>query len=219
MANSTGISLTWRPAAALPLILLGGMAQAAAVSCQNQEIVIDARPGMEVDYRNNNAVLRDVVITQCDMRIQAEEARVVGGLNFESGQLTVTGDVRIAAEGGNLSSDKAVISFRDRLITRATITGSPAQFEQKRDDGSTSRGRAGTIDYLAADGTVSFSDEAWITPDGKNQISGRAFVYNIRLQRMEGQPKSATTEKSGKDRIRIVIPAPDPGEKEEEKKQ
>src|SRR5690349_16054049 len=137
MANSTGSNLP-RLAALLP-ILLGGAAQAAPVSCQNQEIVIDAKPGMEVDYRDNNAVLRDVVITQCDLRIQAAEARVAGGLNFDKGQLTVSGAVRIAADGGQLSSDKAVISFRDNLITQATITGSPAQFEQKRDDGSTSR--------------------------------------------------------------------------------
>lgn len=219
MANSIANNLVRLLAASLLPQLLGGVAEAAAVACQNQDIVIDAKPGMEMDYRNNNAILRDVVITQCDMRIQAAEARVVGGLNFENGQLTVSGDVRIAAEGGNLSSDKAVISFRDRVITRATITGSPAQFEQKRDDGSTSRGRAGTIDYLAADGTVSFNDDAWITTDGKNEISGRAFVYNIRLQRMEGQPKSVQPEKSGNDRIRIVIPARKPGEKEPEKKQ
>jgi lipopolysaccharide transport protein LptA len=172
---------------------------------------------MEVDYRNNNAVLRDVVITQCDIRIQAAEARVTGGLNFENNQLTVMGDVRIAADGGNLSSDKAVISFRDRLITQATITGSPAQFEQKRDDGSMSRGRAGTIDYQTAAGTVSFSNDAWISI-GKNEISGRTFVYNIRAQRLEGQPKSSTSERTGNDRIRIVIPARKPGDKPAEKK-
>jgi lipopolysaccharide transport protein LptA len=215
MANSTG-SKPPRLAALLP-VLLGGVAQAAPVSCENQEIVIDAKPGMEVDYRNNNAVLRDVVITQCDIRIQAAEARVTGGLNFENNQLTVMGDVRIAADGGNLSSDKAVISFRDRLITQATITGSPAQFEQKRDDGSMSRGRAGTIDYQTAAGTVSFSNDAWISI-GKNEISGRTFVYNIRAQRLEGQPKSSTSERTGNDRIRIVIPARKPGDKPAEKK-
>lgn len=218
MASSTASNHGTRLALALLPFLLGGVAQAAAVSCPNQEIVIDAKPGMEVDYRNNNAVLRDVVITQCDIRIQASEARVTGGLNFEDSQLTVAGDVRIAADGGQLSSDKAVITFRDRLITQATITGSPAQFEQKRDDGSISRGRAGTIDYQTASGTVSLSEEAWLT-DGKNQISGPSLVYNIRTQSVQGRPHVDTSGKSGKDRIRIVIPAREPGEKEEEKKQ
>ena len=215
MANSTGIRPARLLAALLPTLL--GVAQAATESCKNQDIVIDAKPGMEVDYRNNNAVLRDVVITQCDIRIQAAEARVTGGLNFDNSQLTVSGDVRIAADGGQLSSDKAVISFRDRLITQATITGSPAQFEQTRDDGSTSRGRAGTIDYQTASGTVSLSNEAWLT-DGKNQISGQNLVYNIRTQSVQGRPRTNSAEKSGKDRIRIVIPARDPGEKAQEKK-
>jgi len=40
--------------------------------------------------------------------------------------------MRIKAEGGNLKSDRAVISFNDNVITRATITGAPAEFEQMR---------------------------------------------------------------------------------------
>ena len=36
--------------------------------------------------------------------------------------------------------------------------GAPAQFEQQREDGTTARGRANTIDYETASGTVSFND-------------------------------------------------------------
>ena len=92
------------------------MAEAAPAPCANQEIVVEAKP-LEMDYRNNNAVLRDVVITQCDTRIQAGEARITGGLNFENSQWTISGDVRITAEGGSLSSDKAIVSFRNKLIS------------------------------------------------------------------------------------------------------
>lgn len=199
------------------------LAAATATDCANAEIVLDAR-SMEAATRTNDAVLRDVVITQCDMRIQGSEARVSGGLNFENGQLIMSGDVRISAEGGHITSDKAVVSFRNRLISQATITGSPAQFEQKRDDGSTSRGRAGTIDYQTAAGTVSLSDDAWITTDGKNQISAKTLVYNIRTQSFQGRQKANTPEPGGTGRIRIVIPARPPveqeqQEQEEEKKQ
>ena len=198
--------------------LLGsGAAQSAPAGCANAEIVIDAKPGGDLDWRRNNAVLREVTITHCDMRIQAAEARITGGLNFENSQWTISGDVRIAADGGHLRSDKAVISFRDRLISRATITGSPAEFEQKRDDGSTSRGRAGTIDYQTGPGTVSLSDDAWLT-DGKNQISGQNLVYNIRTQSVQGRPRADDRGTPGNDRIRIVIPARQPGEKDDAKK-
>ena len=75
-----------------------GVAEAAPAPCANQEIVLEAK-SLEMDYRNNNAVLRDVVITQCDVRIQAAEARVSGGLNFENSKWTISGDVRINAAG------------------------------------------------------------------------------------------------------------------------
>jgi lipopolysaccharide export system protein LptA len=158
---------------------------------------------MEVDYRNNNAVLRDVIITQCDMRIEAAEARVTGGLNFDNSRWTVSGDVRISAEGGNLKSDKAVVSFRDKLISNATITGTPAMFEQVRADGTTSRGRAGTIDYETTSGTVSLSSNAWLS-DGRNEITGQKLVYNIRSQSVQGQARPSAAS-GGNDRIRIVI--------------
>jgi lipopolysaccharide transport protein LptA len=218
MASSTGSDINGLRAALSVVVALGllgtshGHAAATATNCANAEIVLDAR-SMDAGTRTNDAVLRDVVITQCDMRIQGSEARVSGGLNFENGQLIMLGDVRISAEGGHITSDKAVVSFRDRLIARATITGSPAEFEQKRDDGGISRGRAGTIDYQTESGTVSLSDDAWITTDGKNQISAKTLVYNIRTQSFQGRPKANTPEPSGAGRIRIVIPARDSADK------
>ena len=204
--------------AALAAGLLG-VAEAAPVPCANEEIVVDAKP-LEMDYRNNNAVLRDVVITQCGMRIQAAEARISGGLNFENSQWTISGDVRITAEGGSLSSDKAVVAFRNKLISAATITGTPAQFEQQRADGTMARGHANTIEYQTTSGMVSFTNNAWIS-FGRNEVTGQQFAYNIRTQSFQGAPKGS----AGDGRVRFVIqpdkqpqvPAPDK-EKEKEKK-
>jgi lipopolysaccharide transport protein LptA len=189
-----------------------GVAEAAPAPCANQEIVVEAKP-LEMDYRNNNAVLRDVVITQCGTRIQAGEARIVGGLNFENSQWTISGDVRITAEGGSLNSDKAIVSFRNKVISAATITGTPAQFEQQRDDGSIARGHANTIDYETNTGTVSFKTNAKLTY-GRTEVTGQQFVYNIRTQ-SAGPPKPGAA--TGDGRVRFVIqpdkpqqtPAPD----------
>jgi lipopolysaccharide transport protein LptA len=200
MANSSRNSrCAW-----LLAVLAPGMSAAvhgAQAPCADQEIRIEASQPMDVDYRNNNAVLRNVVITQCDMRIEAAEARVTGGLDFENSRWTVSGNVRIRAEGGNLQSDKAIVSFRDNLISRATITGSPAQFEQQRADGTTSRGRANTIDYETGSGTVSLQENAWLS-DGCNEITGQQLVYNIKAQRVQGQTGAA---QNTKDRIVITI--------------
>jgi lipopolysaccharide transport protein LptA len=198
-------------------LLLGGRAVAAsAPACANPDTVIEAKSS-ELETRTNTAVLRDVVITQCDMRIQASEARVKGGIDSDDNQWTISGDVRITADGGRLASDKAVVSFRNRIVSHAVITGSPAQFEQRRDDGTISRGRAGTIDYQTDSGIVSLSNDAWITTDGKNQISAETLVYNLRTQSFQGRPKASTPDKSGTGRIRIVIPARKPEVKADQK--
>ena len=117
MATSSRNSLAAAPVRGLFAAGLLGVAEAAPAPCANQEIVLEAKP-LEMDYRNNNAVLRDVVITQCGVRIQAAEANIKGGLNFENSHWTISGDVRITADGGSLSSDKAIVSFRDKLISR-----------------------------------------------------------------------------------------------------
>src|SRR5438128_861870 len=103
-----------------------GVAEGAPATCPNPEIALEFQP-LEMNYRKNNAVLRDVEITQCDMRIRAGEARINGGLNFDNSRWDISGDVRITVEGGSLTSDKAIVTFRNKLLSAATITGSPAQ--------------------------------------------------------------------------------------------
>jgi lipopolysaccharide export system protein LptA len=171
-----------------------------------------------VDYRNNSIVLRDVVIEQGDVRVQAAEARASGGLNFDNTQWTFTGNVRIRAEGGSLRSDQAIVSFTNNLISRAVITGKPAEFEQARPGtAEMAKGRAETIDYETATGTVSLLSAAWLT-DGRNEIRGERLVYNVREQRVQARQAPGATGDNG--RVRIIIqpgtttpeakPAPEP---------
>lgn len=194
MASSHRIRRVARLSAAFAAGLLGVAAAEAPRS--DEKIVLEAVP-VEVNYRDDTAVFRDVVITQGDIRIEAAEAHVKGGLDFENGQWTISGNVRIKAEGGSLRSEKAVVAFRNKLIARATITGAPAEFEQLRKDGSLSRGRANIIDYETAGGTVSLQQNAWLS-DGCNEITGQQLVYNIRAQSVQG-------ETNGAGRIRMVI--------------
>jgi lipopolysaccharide transport protein LptA len=155
------------------------------------------------DIPNNTIVLKDVIISQGDVRIQAAEARVAGGLNYENSKWTISGDVRINAQGGSLRSDQAVISFSNNLITRAVITGAPAQFEQQREGAEPARGRAKTIDYETSTGNVSFKSEAWLS-DGCNEIRGEQLTYNIRSQSVQARSVAASSP-DGSGRIHITI--------------
>src|SRR3954453_12094392 len=98
-------SLVHRRAALAALALLGLLGPGFGAESPRGKIVLEAQP-LDIDYRNNRARFRDVIITQGDVRIEAAEANVVGGLDFENGEWTVSGNVRIKAEGGSLRSDK-----------------------------------------------------------------------------------------------------------------
>jgi lipopolysaccharide transport protein LptA len=164
-----------------------------------QPINLDAASS-EVDYKTNTVMFKDVVISQCDMRIQSDRAHATG-LNFANSKWDFEGNVRIDAEQrGNLRSDSAVVEFRDNRILRATVTGKPANFEQKRlGSEQMARGHADKILYDVNDGTVRFTDDAWLS-DGQSEISGPVLVYDIR-----GQKVQAVTTPGNNERVRITI--------------
>ncbi len=195
-----------------PLIALAGagLLDAHAAAEERREalpIVIDAASS-KGDINNNTIEMLDVTISQGDLKIRADKASVAGGLNYQNSKWTISGDVRINAQGGSLQSDEAVVTFSDNVITRATITGAPAQFEQQREAGAEpARGRANTIDYETATGNVSLKDKAWLS-DGCNEIRGEQLVYNIRSQSVQAQSTPA-----GKDRITITIQPESPSGK------
>jgi lipopolysaccharide transport protein LptA len=182
--------------------LLMGVAGAADKPNRNLPITVDAA-STDVDYKSNTIVLRDVVISQGEIRVQADQAKATGGLNFENSRWTFNGNVRIKAETGSLKSDQAVVSFTNNLISRAVITGKPAEFEQVRSGSAEmARGRANTIDYETGPGTVSLLASAWLT-DGRNEIRGERLVYNVREQRVQARQAPAGSGENG--RVRITI--------------
>jgi lipopolysaccharide transport protein LptA len=202
----------WPPAA---LALTAGLAAAALLAApplaeprasastptgapRDQAVSLDAASS-DVDYRTNTVNFRDVVITQGTTRVVADAARATG-LNFENATWNFSGNVRISVDGGALRSNEAVVDFARNRITRATITGTPAEFEQRRaDSADVARGRAGRIEYDVPAGTVTLSSEAWLT-DGRNEISGRELVYSVREQRVQAQAQPGDAG-----RVRITI--------------
>nr|PZN81025.1 MAG: lipopolysaccharide transport periplasmic protein LptA [Pseudomonadota bacterium] len=152
------------------------------------------------DYRANTVVFDDIVISQEGTRIAAKRAEA-SGLDFENSRWVFQGDVRITVDGrGSLSSDRAVVEFRDNRIERAEITGSPAHFEQKlAASQQTARGRAGTIEYSFGGGTVRLSQDAWLS-DGRQEFKAPLIVYDIRKEQVQ-----AASEPGADERVRITI--------------
>lgn len=149
-----------------------------------QPITVDAASS-QVDYRTNTVDFKQVTISQCKTRVQADHAHATG-LDFANSRWTFEGNVHIDAEPrGNLRSNQAVVEFKDNHIARATIDGKPAEFEQQRaDNGQMARGHADQIVYDVGEGTVRLAGDAWLS-DGHNEVSGSLLVYNIRGQSLQ----------------------------------
>ena len=171
-----------------------------AASKDSRKLPIDVASS-KVDYKGDTVVFQDVVITQGDTKVQADHAHATGLDNFDNSRWTFDGNVRINGEQqGSLKSDQAVVEFRNKYISKATITGNPAEFEQKRTDtDETARGHAREIVYNVNDGTIRLSTDAWLS-DGHSSISGPELVYNIREQRVQ-----AATQPGSDDKVHLVI--------------
>jgi lipopolysaccharide transport protein LptA len=172
---------------------LAARALALAPAPAQQPISVDAASS-QVDYKSNTVVFTQIVISQGATRVQADYAHATG-LDFANSRWNFDGNVHIdAPEQGSLRSDAAVVEFRDNHIARATITGKPAQFEQKRSDSDkVARGHADEIVYDVAAGTVRLRSDAWLS-NGQNEITGPLLVYNMREQRVEAATAPGTGE-------------------------
>ncbi|HEU4626040.1 MAG TPA: LptA/OstA family protein [Steroidobacteraceae bacterium] len=197
----------WRLAFAAPLALAfvshagaAANAPAAAPGKCNEPINVDAKT-FDVDYKENTTQLRNVVISQCDIRVQAEHASATG-LNFDNARWTFDGAVKVDVENrGNLRSDRAVVDFENSQISKVTIIGSPAEFEQRQNDTNmVARGRAGEIVYEVGAGTVRLVNDAWLKY-GTTETAAPSLVYNIRQEQVQGV--SQPGQSGGRVHIRI----------------
>jgi len=183
--------------AALAFLSVGPPGANAKTEERSPEITYDAS-SMEADYKTHMMRLRDVTITYGKMTVRADRALATAS-DFKNSRWTFDGNVRINAEPrGNLRSDEAVVEFQDNQLKRATATGNPAEFDQKREDSNAvTHGRADQIVYDVGPGTVRLSsdrhpnDRAWVS-DGRSDIRSPVIVYNLREERVEATASSGS---------------------------
>jgi lipopolysaccharide transport protein LptA len=199
--------------ACLLAVLVGAVGAAAEKSpgLSQSEIQVEAKSS-EVDYKNHTIDYTKVKITQDDITVQADRAHAAGDPQDKS-QWTFEGNVRVDSEQrGSLHSDHAVVEIQNNRLTRVTVNGMPAEFEQKRDGtDQVTRGHAEEIVYDVSDGVVQLSKDAWISLDAHNEISSALLIYDMR-----GQKLKASTPNGTDGRVHMTIT---PADKIEIKKQ
>jgi len=170
-----------------------------ATHLEQQGIVVDAQ-STEMDLKSNNLILRKVHITQGNSSITADQSQG-SGLDFDNSHWVFRGNVKIAMDQGQLSSDEADITFSHKLLSKAVINGKPAAFEQRMaKTGKLVQGHADSIDYDVVKGGVRFAKNAWLS-DGQNEIRGESLKYNILAQSI-----AADASEQGSQRVHIITP-------------
>ena len=154
------------------------------------------------DGKSSMVMFRGLRLTQGRLGIAADEG-MASKMDFEDSSWHFEGNVVIDVENGHIECDQADMQFAGYQLRTATIVGSPATFEMRRQDsGETTYAEAERLVYDFDQGIVEFSGQARIT-EGGNQISSSFLVYNIREQRInassggEGDPKVRITYTPG----------------------
>jgi lipopolysaccharide transport protein LptA len=164
-----------------------------------------------------------IKVAGCGMEIKARRGETTS-LDTNDSDWTLDGNVRIRSDQqqSRLSSDHAVVQFRNGEVQRITITGKPAEFEQQRPGtGQVTRGHANQIVYESGPGTVRLVDDAWLS-DGGKEIKTPQLVYDIRRAeiRNTGIEEGSTRSGSGSsERVIITIdPKASKGAKKDDSK-
>ena len=150
------------------------------------------------DGKTGTFVYRGLQLTQGNISIEAEEGRATIRDQAE-GEWQFSGNVKIVVDNGRIECSVANLVFEDSVLTRATVTGSPATFELMRaGTGDSTQARAGKLDYDVSRGIIEFSEDASITEAG-NEIASHYLLYNIVERRID-----ADSSGEGEDRVRII---------------
>ena len=200
MAASTPKAASTLKVVALFALALPAL-HAVAAHVERQAILLDAQ-SIEMDLKNNNLIYRKVRISQGNMSVTADQAQTTG-LDFENSRWVFRGNVKIAMDQGQLTSDEAEITFAKKILSKAIVNGKPAAFEQRiAKTGKLAQGRADTIDYDVTKNVVHFSKNAWLS-DGQNEIRGESLKYNVLAQNIV-----AEGSEQGSQRVHIIITPP-----------
>jgi len=175
-----------RAAGAAWFALQAGLCVAAPprISMQHGPISLDAESGT-INYGTHEATLEKAIISQGDLRVTADHA-AASGIDSDNSRWVLTGNVHITSEKlGVLTSESAIIDFRNNQLESALVRGDPAEFEQTSSKtGVLARGHADNIQYTVATDTVRLTGNARLQY-GETVTTAAVVVYNIRDRKLQ----------------------------------
>jgi lipopolysaccharide transport protein LptA len=160
----------------------------------------------EIDGKNKTIFLRKVRIAQGNMSLIADQGQVNGtGVEsaFDNSVWVFKGSVKVTLDQGVLNSDEARVTFANKVLSYAVVTGKPATFQQKiAKSDKMAHGHADTIEYDVTKGIVHLTQDAFLD-NGQYEVHGESLKYDVARQ-----VSSAEASEQGSQRVHIIITPP-----------
>jgi lipopolysaccharide transport protein LptA len=192
---------------AITCALLACAAHAFAAPAKASQEPIDVTAQYEeVDGKNKTVFLRKVRIAQGNLTLSADQGQVNGtGVEnaFDNSVWVFKGAVKVTMDQGVLNSDEARVTFANKQLSYAVVTGKPATFQQRipKTD-KTAHGHANNIDYDVAKGVIRLTQDAFLD-NGQYEVHGESLKYDVAKQ-----VSSAEASEQGSQRVHIIITPP-----------
>jgi lipopolysaccharide transport protein LptA len=189
---------------ALLCALHGAAAAQRAADCEE---LLFTSESLTFDQQTNLIELVGPQITQCTLRIEADEA-LATGIDFDSrSEWRLTGNVRITVDTAVIEADRAVFTFEQKRLSRGELEGTPALF---RDVDPTTKqtitGQANKMSYDYVGRTLRLTQDAWVQRD-RIEMTGCDLIYDFGAERVT----SGSTDCGDLFRVRAV-PRSEPAE-------
>src|SRR5882757_1197011 len=189
-----GLALTW-----------ASHAVAAPVKASQEPIDVTAQYE-EIDGKNKSILLRKVRIAQGNMTLTADQGQVNGtGVEnaFDNSVWVFKGAVKVTMDQGVLISDEARVTFSNKVLSNAVVTGKPASFQQKiAKTDKVAHGHADSIEYDVTKGIIRLTKDAFLD-NGQFEVHGESLKYDVARQ-----VSSAEASEQGSQRVHIIITPP-----------
>jgi lipopolysaccharide transport protein LptA len=178
---------------------LGQSTSALSANAPDEDIEVEGSNPL-VNLNAGTLSLRDVTLRQGSSTLISASSTAARGLteSYANSEWEFKGKVHIEFRGAVLDADSAVAKFADNRIRSIKVIGAPANFShQLKESKVRNQGRAGAIDYDAANSLVRFAGNTWYS-DGRNEISTATLVYNL-------NDGSISNENAGTDDGRVLL--------------
>jgi lipopolysaccharide transport protein LptA len=189
-----GLAFTW-----------ASHAGAAPVKASQEPIDVTAQYE-EIDGKNKSIFLRKVRIAQGNMTLTADQGQVNGtGVEnaFDNSVWVFKGAVKVTMDQGVLISDEARVTFSNKVLSNAVVTGKPASFQQKiAKTDKMAHGHADSIEYDVTKGIIRLTKDAFLD-NGQFEVHGESLKYDVARQ-----VSSAEASEQGSQRVHIIITPP-----------